>query len=98
MVVAAPVHNGQTSVFEETLEADHRGMKAETIGDFDHLSLGDAQLRTCTVVGSVAEWDDGVQAVVAARQLDDHENAVGMPLDAGALQGLRGERGGCPAE
>ena len=44
------------------------------------------------VVRGVAKRHDGVQAVVATGQLDDDEDAVGMLLDARALERLRGER------
>ena len=51
-----------------------------------HVALRDPELRPGAVVRGVAVRHDGVQAVVAARQLDDDENALGMLLDAGALR------------
>src|SRR5207302_10956340 len=57
-----------------------------------------SQIRPRAVVRRVAERDDGVQAIVAARQLDDDENALGMFLDARALQRLRGQRRRCAVQ
>ena len=98
MVVAAAVDDGEQAVFVEMLEADHRGMKAEAVGRFDHLVLGDAELRPRAVVRRIAVRHDGVQAVVAARQLDDDENALRTFFDARPLQGLRRQRGGRAAQ
>ena len=73
-------------------------MEAEAVGDLDDLALGDPELRPRAVVRGVAKGHDRVQSVVAAGQLDDHEDAVRMFLDAGALQRLGRERGRRPAE
>ena len=61
-------------------------MEAEAVGGLDDLALRDAQLRPGAVVRRVAVRHDGVQAVVAARQLDDDEDPLGVLLDAGALR------------
>ena len=94
MVVAAAMDDGERPVLVEPLEADHRRMEPEAVGDLDDLALGNPELRPRLVVGGIAERHDGVQAVIAARQLDDHEDAVGMLLDARAFERLRGERRG----
>ena len=51
-----------------------------------------ADARPRAVVGRIAVRHDGVQPVVAARQLEHDEDALGMLLDARALQRLRGQR------
>src|SRR5205823_2706747 len=78
--------------------ADHRGVEAEAVGHLEHLTLRNADPRTGAVIGRVAVRYHGVQAVVAARQLEHDEDAIGMTLEAGALQGLGGERRRRPAE
>ena len=98
MVVAAAVDDRQQAVLVEPLEPDHRRMEAEAVGGLDDLALGDSQLRPSAVVRRVAVRHDGVQAVVAARQLDDDENPLGMLLDAGALERLRRQRRGRAAQ
>jgi hypothetical protein len=50
------------------------------------------------VIGRVAVGHDRVQPVVAAGQLDDDENALGMLLDARAFERLRRERCRCAAQ
>ena len=89
MVVAAAVDDRQLAILVESLEADHRRMEAEAVGGFDHVAFGNPDLRPGPVVRRVADGHDGVQAVVAAGQLDDDENPLGMLFDAGALQRLR---------
>src|ERR1044072_7563289 len=93
MVVAAPMNDGKRPVLVETLEADHRRMEAEAVGDLDDLAFGNTELRSRLVVRRIAKRDDGIQSVVAARQLDDDEDAVRVLLDARALKGLSGKRG-----
>src|SRR5262245_20665201 len=51
-------------------------------------------MGTRAVVRGVAVRHDGVQAVVAAGQFDDDEDALGVFLDAAPLERLRGQRGG----
>ena len=55
MVVAAAVDDRQQAVLVEPLEADHRRMEAEAVGDLDDLALGDPELRPGAVVRGVAE-------------------------------------------
>jgi transcription antitermination factor NusA-like protein len=67
-------------------------MKAEAVGDRDRVALPDPEARPGAVVIRVAVRDDGVQAVVAARKLDDDEDALGTALEARASERLGGER------
>ena len=57
-----------------------------------HVAIRDPELRPGAVVRGVGVRNDRVQAVVAAGQLDDDEDPLGMLLDAGALERLRRER------
>ena len=50
MVVPAAVDDRQQAVLVEPLEADHRGMEAEAVGDLDHVAIRDPQLRSGAVV------------------------------------------------
>src|SRR2546430_11537147 len=77
MIVAAAVHDAQQPVLVQPFEADHRRMETEAVGNLDDFSIWNSQIRPRAMVRRVAERDDRVQAVVAARQLDDDEN----PLD-----------------
>jgi hypothetical protein len=90
MVVTAAVDDAQQAILVQPLEANHRGMEPEAIRNLDHLAFGDSQFRPGAIVGGVTEWDDRVQAVVATRQLDDDEDALGMFFEAGSLERLRG--------
>ena len=65
MVVAAAMDDRETAVLVEPLEADHRGMEAEAIGDLEHFAFGDSELRPRLVVRGITERHDGVQPVVA---------------------------------
>ena len=92
------MNDGKRAVLEETLEAHHRWMEAKAVGDLDDLALRNPELRPRLVVLRVTERHHRIQAVIAARQLDDDEDAVRMLLDARALKGLSGERGGRPIQ
>src|SRR5262245_25824430 len=91
MVVPTPMNDGEHALFIQVLEANHRWMEAESRSGFDHRSLRYSKLRSRTIVGGIAVRHDGVQAIVAAGQLDDYENAFRMLLNARALQRLSGE-------
>jgi hypothetical protein len=92
MFVSTSVHHRQQPVFVQSFEADHRRMKTEAVGGLDDVTVRDSELWPRPVIGRVAVGNDGVQAVVAARQLDDDENSLRMLLDARALERLRRQR------
>src|SRR5262245_19019039 len=98
VVVSAPMHDPQQAVLVQPFEADHRRMEAEAVRRFDRLTLFDAKLRARAIVRRVAVRHDRVQAVDAAREFDDHQNAFRVLLDARALERLRREGGGGPAQ
>ena len=66
MVVAAAVHDRHQAILVEPLEADHRRMESEAVGEFDRLVLRNPQVRPGAIVRGVAERNDRVQAVIAA--------------------------------
>src|SRR5882762_512436 len=92
VLVAAAVHDGQATILVEPLEADHRWMHAESIGELDDLALANSQRRPGAIVRGIAVRYDGVQPVVAARELEDDEDSLGMLFGARALQRLRRQR------
>src|SRR6476660_3421002 len=94
MVVSTAMDDRHLAVLVEALEPDHRRMKSESVADLDHLALRNAQMGPRAVIRRVAVRYDRVEAVVAAGQFDDDEDALGVFLDARALERLRDERGG----
>ena len=98
MVVAAAVHNGEESLLVEALEADHRRVEPEAIGNLDDMALGNSELRSDAVVLRIAIRNHRVQAVVASRELEHHENPLRVLLEARSLQCLRGQRRRRPVE
>ena len=93
MIVAAAVHDAEHAVLVQPLEPDHRGMKAEAVGGLEHVAILDPEIRPGAVVGRVGVRNDRIQPVVAAGQLDDDQDALGVLLDARAFERLRRERG-----
>src|SRR5215510_7378096 len=91
MLVAASMHDREVTVFVEALEADHRRMEAVSAGDLDRFALFDPELRPRAIVRGVSEWHDGVESVVTAGELDDHEDAIRVSLDARPFERLRRE-------
>ena len=98
MIVPAAVDDAEQAVLVQPLETDHRGMKAEPLGGFEHVAILDPEIRPGAVIGRVGVRDDRIQPVVAAGQLDDDQDALGMLLDARAFERLRRERGRCAAQ
>jgi hypothetical protein len=80
------VDDGHLTVLVQPLEADHRRVEAEPIADLDHLAVGDPDVGPGAVVRRIAVRNERVQAVIAAGELDDDENALRMFLNARALQ------------
>src|SRR5262245_43861394 len=93
MVVSTAMHDRHLAVLVQALETDHRRVKSESVADLDDLALWNTQMGTRAVIRGVAVRHDGVQAVVAAGQFDDDEDALGVFLDARPLERLRGQRG-----
>jgi hypothetical protein len=93
MLVAASVDDRHPPVLEQPFEADHRGVEAEVIVDLEDLAIRNTEMRPGAVVRGVPVGNDGVQAVVAARQLEHDENSFRAFFDARALQRL-GRQGG----
>ena len=98
MIVPAAVYNAEHAVFVQPLETDHRGVKAEPLGGFEHASILYPQLWPGAVIGRVAVRNDRVQPVVATGQFDDDQDTLGVLLDARAFERLRRERGRCAAQ
>src|SRR4051812_22251945 len=73
-------------------------MEPKAVRRLQHLALPDAKLWPRAVVDRIAVRHDRVQPVVAARELDDHEDALGVALDAGAFKCLCRKRGGRAAQ
>ena len=62
------------------------GWKPKPLGGLEHVAIRDAELRPGAVVGRIAVRHDSIQPVVAAGQLDDDQDALGVLLDARALR------------
>ena len=69
-------------------------MQTEAVFEAENLVLGDRDRRAVLVIKLVLERDDGIQAVVAARELHDDEDGV---FRAG-LARSRGRVGRTPEE
>src|SRR5262245_10183827 len=93
MVVAAAMNDRDRPVLAQPVEPDHRLMEPESISPLDRVALPNADRRPGAVIGGVAVGNDGIESIVAARQLDDDEDALGMFFDARAAKRLRGEDG-----
>src|SRR6266487_3093942 len=66
-------------------------MKSESLCAFQQFALRNPELRPGAIVGRIAIRHDRVETVVTARQFDRHEYPLGMLLDAGAFERLRGK-------
>ena len=98
MVVPAAVHHGHQAVFVQPLEADHRRMKAKAVGRLDDVVFAYTEFRTSMVVGRIVIRHHGVQPVVPARQLDDHQNPLRMSFDARSRERLCGQGDRSPVQ
>ena len=76
LVVANAVHDREVAVLVEALHAGHGVLQAEMIIELAHARRLDADARPGAIIGVVAVGHDGVEAVIAPRKLDHHQDAV----------------------
>jgi hypothetical protein len=76
LVVADAVHDGEMAVLVEALEARHGRLKAEMLIEPAQPFLLDADAGSGGVVSVIAIGHDRVEAVVAAGQFDDDQDAA----------------------
>ena len=74
--VADALHDGKLAVLQQLVEALHGGVQANLVIDLQHLALGEVQGGPILVVKIVGVRDDGVEPIVAAGHLEDHENII----------------------
>jgi hypothetical protein len=98
VLVATTVNDCKETILIESLEADHRRMKSETVRNLDDLTLRNGQLWSGAIIRLVTVWDDGIEAVVTTGEFNHDENPVRVFLNAGALQGLSGQDRGRSAQ
>ena len=93
--VADALHDGELPAFEQLREAGQRRVEADAVVDLRDGLCVEAQLRAVLAVVVVGVGGDGVQAVVAAVELqDDEDAAVGVALRLGGQGvGRAGEEG-----
>ena len=92
--VADVLDDAEFTALEEFVHGRARRMEAEGVAEAKGLVFRDADGRAEPVVIGVLERNDGVEAVVAAGELNDHEDAIG-PADAlGVSIRLGGHRTG----
>jgi acyl transferase domain-containing protein len=77
---------------QEAGQAVQRRVQADVVVDLLDLRFGLAERRPQFTVFVVSVGDDGVEAIVAARKLDDDQHRVPGSTPAGRVGG-----GGCPA-
>jgi hypothetical protein len=99
--VADALEDGQLAIFEEVLHRGEVGMKANMVGDFQDGLGVNAEGGALAVVGVVGVGHDGVQAVIAAGELDDDEDlavCAGGLLGALDVEGVGDGKGGLAEE
>ena len=74
--VADALDDGQLVLVVQRLERLQVGVEADLIVQVEHLVGGDPDLGSKLVIQPVAVGDDGVQAVVAAAELDHDQGAL----------------------
>src|SRR5215471_894396 len=68
--------NGHVAVLVEALEPRHGVLEAEMVVELAQARRLDADPRPCAIIGIVSVGYDGVEAVVAAGQLDDYQDTI----------------------
>ena len=76
--IANPLDDREHSIVVEFLEAVHAWVKADALffRELEDVVFGDRDACAGAVVLGVAEGDDGVEPVVAARELHDDEDVI----------------------
>ena len=72
--VANVLHDPHLAFFPELVQVFHAWMQTDMIVKPQHFIFFQAQGRTVLVVGVIGIWNDCVQPVVPARQLDDDQD------------------------
>ena len=75
--VADALDDGELFAVVQRLHAGHGRVQADVVGQAKYLAVGLCQGGAVPAISVVAVGDDSVEAVVAARQLDDHQGAHG---------------------
>ena len=88
MRIADALDDRQRALVIERLQARELRVQADVIVDLQHRVALEGKAGTRGVVGVVRPWNDGIEAVIAAGELHDNEDAlVGIAL-------IRGDRTG----
>ena len=89
------MHDGELTMVEKIVQRGAGRVEALGIAEWEDGSGGQAEVRAEAVVGIVGKGYDGVEAVVAASELDEHEDgAVFFGARGFGAHGLHEERGG----
>src|SRR5207248_11373314 len=70
------VDNGNFPLIPQAFNGPHAGMETEAIIDGQDILGGNLDRRAEIVVQPVGVWDNGIEAVITAAQLDDYKGFV----------------------
>jgi hypothetical protein len=90
--VAHPLDDRQPAAFQQPGGVSQRGVQSHVVVDLEQLPGGQAQVLAVPGVALIPVGDDGVDAVVAPVELDDHQDAA-VALGPGGAGRLREEAG-----
>ncbi len=88
--VAHPLHDRQPAVLDHVGRGSHRRVQADATGQLAHALGRDSQLPAMPGIVLIPERDNGVDAVVAAVELD-HDQDAAVALGPGRHRGSREE-------
>src|ERR1700719_1456637 len=77
--------DGHVAVLVEALKARHGVLEAEMIVELAQACRLDADPRSCAVIGVIPVGHNGVETVIAAGQLDHHQDTVLLRRACGGL-------------
>lgn len=72
--IACALHDLEVSLIVKRLEADKLRVQSEMVVQSQGLFAGDRNRRPGAEIGIIPKWHESVEAVVAARKLEDNQD------------------------
>ena len=70
------LENGNLALVVQVLQGAHGGVKADIVVEAEHLLVGHADGGAVVGIERIAVGDQGVYGVVAARELQNHQDGI----------------------
>ncbi len=88
--ISDPVDDTHIAISPDRLKAGQRRVQTKVVVELDGIVGRDRNARAILIVEIVGNWDNGIQSVVAAGELNQHEYPVCFDIAEGLKHGVAG--------